>query len=183
MHIIVARARNGVIGNHGTLPWHLPEDLAHFRRTTMGHSIIMGRRTWDSIGRALPGRHSIVVTRNRHWRADGAQSAASLEEAIALGANHGAAGPERVPEVFVVGGAQLYSQALAAHVDALLVTEIDADFDGDTVFPAIEPARWRQSAREHFAPSANRPFAFDFVRYEAVPSQDPQLFSGDPNAQ
>jgi dihydrofolate reductase len=176
LQLIVARARNGVIGNRGAMPWHLPEDLAHFKRTTMGHSIIMGRKTWDAIGRALPGRRNIVLTRTAGWRAPGAEAASSLDEAIGRCA-------QAAQQAFVIGGAEIYAQALARGVDTLHVTEIDAEFAGDTVFPAPDPARWREGARQHFAAGAGRPFAFDFVRYDAVPGTKPHTIPGDPDAQ
>ena len=163
IHLIVARARNGVIGRNGALPWRLPEDLEHFKRVTMGHTIIIGRKTWDSIGRPLPGRRNIVLTRDPNWQAAGAETARSLSEALrkcATGA--------RERDVFIIGGEQLYAQALQQHVDSIFLTEIDADFEGDARFPALDPARWRERSREHFAPAGDRPFGFDFVRYEAV---------------
>lgn len=159
LNLIVARARNGVIGRGGTLPWRLPEELAHFKRTTMGHTIVMGRRTWESIGRPLPGRRSVVVTRDPDWHAAGAERAASLDDALALCA--GAA------EVFVIGGAELYAQALP-RAQRMIVTEIDADFEGDTWFPAPDPARWRESGRDHRPPEGARGFSLDFVIYDAV---------------
>ncbi len=165
LSLIVARARNGVIGANGTLPWRLPEDLAHFKRTTIGWPIIMGRKTWQSIGRPLPGRRSIVVTRDRGFRADGAEVAHSLDEAVALSAD--------VAEVFVIGGAQLYAEALP-RADRVLLTALDADFHGDTFFPLPSIGEWRESAREHHAPSGTRSFGFDFVTYERRPRQ------GDP---
>jgi dihydrofolate reductase len=154
--LIVARARNGVIGRDGALPWRLPEDLAHFRRTTMGHPIVMGRRTWESIGRPLPGRRNIVLSRQPGFVAAGAEVVADLEAALARCT--GAA------EVFVIGGAQLYAQAMP-RAQRLVVTEIDADFDGDTVFPRPDPAQWREAAREHQPPAAGRGCALDFVTY------------------
>jgi dihydrofolate reductase len=160
LHLIVARARNGVIGDRGGLPWRLPEDLAYFKRTTMGHPIIMGRRTWDSIGRPLPGRLNIVVTRDAHWHAAGALAADSLAQARGL-----AAGSDRA---FVIGGAQLYALALEGDVAAIHLTQIDADFPGDTTFDLPDPARWREAWREHHPPAGERHFAFDFLRYEAV---------------
>ena len=154
--LIVARARNGVIGRDGTLPWRLPEDLAFFKRTTMGHPIVMGRRTWESIGRPLPGRRNIVVSRRAGFAAAGAEVAPGLDEALRL-----CAGSE---EVFVIGGAQLYTEALP-RAGRLIVTEIDADFDGDTRWPAPDRAQWRETAREHLPPTAERHFALDFVTY------------------
>lgn len=154
--LILARARNGVIGARGGLPWHLPEDLAFFKRTTMGHPIVMGRKTWESIGRPLPGRRSVVVTRDRGFAAAGAEVVHSLDEAIrrCVGAE----------EVFVIGGAQLYAEALG-HADRLLLTEIDADFEGDTFMPAAAAADWAEAGREHHAPTDTRTYGFDFVDY------------------
>jgi dihydrofolate reductase len=157
VNLIVAWARKRVIGRAGTLPWHLPEDLRRFKQTTMGHPIVMGRRTWDSIGRPLPGRRSIVVTRDPHWTAAGCEAAASLQQALAL--------CEGAPEVFVIGGAQLYAQALPL-AQRLLLTELDADFEGDIFFPPIDLAAWRETAREHLVPGAGRPYAVDFVTLE-----------------
>ena len=154
--LIVARARNGVIGRDGRLPWRLPEDLAFFKRTTMGHPIVMGRRTWESIGRPLPGRRNIVVSGQAGFAAGGAEVAPSLDEALRR-----CAGSD---EVFVIGGAQLYAEALP-RAGRLIVTEIDADFEGDTHWPAPDPAQWREDAREHLPPTAERHFALDFVTY------------------
>jgi dihydrofolate reductase len=154
--LIVARARTGVIGRDGTLPWRLPEDMAFFQRTTIGHPIVMGRRTWESIGRPLPGRRSIVVSRQAGFVAAGAEVAASLDEALRL--------CEGSPEVFVIGGAKLYTEALP-RADRLIVTEIDADFEGDTHWPSPSEAHWRESSREHLPPTPQRHFALDFVTY------------------
>jgi dihydrofolate reductase len=158
--LIVARARNGVIGRAGTLPWRLPEDLAFFKRTTMGHPLVMGRKTWDSIGRPLPGRRSIVVTRNPSFSARGADAVPSLETALQ------AAGD--VPEVFVVGGAELYAAAEPI-AQRMIVTEIDADFEGETLFPAPDPQHWEAVERDHHDATPDRPFAFDWVTYHRRP--------------
>lgn len=155
--LIVARARNGTIGRGGTLPWRLPEDLGHFKRTTMGQPIVMGRRTWTSIGRPLPGRRSIVVSRDASFTAPGAQVVPSLAAALAAAGTTG--------EVFVIGGARLYAEAMP-HAQRLVVTQIDADFEGDTFLDAPDPAAWREVQREHLGPTAQRPFALDFVTYE-----------------
>jgi dihydrofolate reductase len=155
--LIVARARNGVIGRAGQMPWRLPEDLAYFRRTTMGHPIVMGRRTWESLGRPLPGRRNIVVSRDAGLAAPGAEVVPSLEEAVRR--------TQDAAQVFVIGGAQLYEQALPL-ARRLLVTEIDADFEGDTYFPAPDPHDWRETGRERHAPTAARPFSIAFVTYE-----------------
>ncbi len=159
VNLIVARSRGGVIGRGGTLPWHLPEDLRHFKRITMGYPLVMGRLTWESIGRPLPGRRSIVVTRNPGWRAPGAERAASLEQALAM--------CEGSAEAFVIGGAQLFAQALPL-ARRLFLTEIDADFEGDTWCPPIPLAGWRETSREHLEPAPGRPFGVDFVTLEPV---------------
>lgn len=154
--LIVARARNGVIGASGGLPWRLPEDLAFFKRTTMGHPIVMGRKTWESIGRPLPGRRSIVVTRDRNFVAAGAEVVHSLDEAIQRCAD--------TEEIFVIGGAQLYAEALS-RAERLLMTEIDADFEGDTFLPVTAAADWAETGREHHPANDTRAYGFDFVDY------------------
>ena len=163
VNLIVAWAHGRVIGRGGTLPWHLPEDLRHFKRTTLGHPIVMGRRTWDSVGRPLPGRRSIVVTRNPGWSAPGCETASGLAQALAM--------CEGADEAFVIGGAELFAQALPL-AQRLFVTEIDADFEGDTFFPPIDLAAWRETSREHLAPAAGRPFGFDYVTLEAATTRD-----------
>jgi dihydrofolate reductase len=137
--LIAAVARNGVIGVGGDLPWHLPEELAHFKATTMGHTLVMGRRTFDSIGRALPGRRTVVVTRNASWHHPGVETAHSFAEAISL------CGP--ADEVFVAGGAQVYAEAIPfAH--RLVLTEVDAEPEGDTWFPSWDRSQWHEMTRE-----------------------------------
>jgi dihydrofolate reductase len=137
--LIAAVGRNGVIGADNDMPWHLPEDFAFFKRTTMGHPMVMGRRTFDSIGRVLPGRRTIVVTRQQDWSHPDVETAHSLSEALAL------AGP--ATEVFVCGGGQVYAEAMPwAH--RLLVTEVDQSPEGDVKFPPIDPAQWQETARE-----------------------------------
>lgn len=152
--LVAALARNRVIGAGDRLPWHLPEDLRRFKRLTMGAPVIMGRKTHQSIleqaGRPLPGRRNIVVTRQADARWDGCEVARSLDDAIALAGE--------APEVFVIGGAELYRLALP-RADRLYLTLIDADYEGDTFFPAFDPADWRETARE---PGAG----FAFVTYE-----------------
>ena len=145
--LIYARARNGVIGQGGVMPWHLPEDLAHFKRVTLNHPVVMGRRTWDSIPprfRPLPGRTNIVITRQEDWNETGAQRSSSLRDALQK-----AESLDGIPsQVWVIGGAQIYAQAMPL-ADELVVTEIDADFDGDAHAPAIGP-EWQEAAREPF---------------------------------
>ena len=156
LHLIYARARNGVIGKDNQMPWHLPEDLAHFKRVTLGQPVIMGRKTWDSLParfRPLPGRLNIVVTRQTDWRSDGALRAASIEDAMRLCGD--------VPDAWIMGGAEIYRQAEPLASTAV-VTEIDADFEGDAFAPTLSPA-WQETAREsHVAASG---LAFSFVTY------------------
>lgn len=153
--LVVARARDGAIGRGNAIPWHLPEDLRHFKALTTGHALVMGRRTWDSIGRPLPGRRSIVVTRDPAWQADGAERAGSLEEALALAAVPvpGIAGDE----VFVVGGGELYRLALPRATRAV-VTEVALDITGaDTFFEDLGPP-WRVSAESAHVGAGGTPY-------------------------
>ena len=156
LHLIYARARNGVIGRENTLPWHLPEDLAHFKRLTLGCPVIMGRKTWDSLPpkfRPLPGRSNIVITRQTDWHSPGAIPAHSLEAALSLCA--------QAEHVWVIGGAQIYAQALPLATTVEL-TEIDADFDGDAYAPDLA-ANWREHQRESH--TAANGLSYSFVRY------------------
>jgi dihydrofolate reductase len=159
--LIVAAAANGVIGRDNRMPWHLPEDLAHFKRLTLGHPVIMGRKTCESIvaalGKPLPGRANIVVTRQAHFAAPGCTVASSLE--AALGAARGA------DEVFVIGGAEIYRLALA-RADRVYLTRIDAEVEGDATFPTLDPAEWREVAREEHPPAGGRAFGFAFLQYD-----------------
>jgi dihydrofolate reductase len=156
--LVAAVARNGVIGRDNAIPWRIPEDLARFRALTMGHAVVMGRKTWESLPdrfRPLPGRRNVVVTRNPEWAADGAERATSVQDALDL-LNH----EERV---FVIGGAQIYAAALPL-ADELLLTEIDADIEGDTLFPPFDAAAFREVAREYqVAPDGT---GVSFVAYE-----------------
>jgi len=136
--MIVAVGRNGVIGDGAAMPWHLSDDLKYFKRTTMGHPMVMGRRTFDSMG-VLPGRRSIVVTRQEDWSHPGVETAHSLDEALAL------AGP--ADEVFVVGGGEVYRLAMP-FASRLLVTEVDQSPEGSVTFPDIDAADWRETARD-----------------------------------
>jgi dihydrofolate reductase len=154
VNLIVARARNGVIGANGTIPWRVPGEMAYFKQVTLGHPIVMGRKTWESLPRRpLPGRRNLVVTRNASYAADGAEVVASLDEALARCAG--------VDEVFVIGGAELFAQALP-QAGRAFVTEIDIDVVGDTHFPALDPAQWRAVSRRR---GDSEP-AHDFVVYE-----------------
>ena len=159
INLIFARAANGVIGKDNTMPWHLPEDLAHFKRLTQGCPVVMGRKTWDSLPprfRPLPGRSNIVVTRQRHWLAEGALRAASLPEALRLCGE--------AADVWVIGGADIYRQAEPLAVRAE-VTEIAQDFDGDAHAPTLGPA-WTETARAPHVAASSLPFAF--VTYQKL---------------
>lgn len=141
LHLIYARSRNNVIGVNGDLPWHLPEDLAHFKRTTLGQPVIMGRVTWQSIPekfRPLPGRTNVVVSRQAGFEAPGAQVVNSLQAAMGLFSDH--------EVVWLIGGAQLYAQALPL-AQQLVITEIDADYAGDAFAPAVDTGEWKETQR------------------------------------
>jgi dihydrofolate reductase len=133
--LVVAAAENNVIGRDGDLPWRLPADLAHFKSVTMGLPIVMGRRTWESIGRPLPGRENIVVSRNPAYVAEGARLVGSLEKAVEHARSAGA------PELMVIGGAGLYAAALPV-ADRILLTRVHADIAGDTLMPSMDPEDW-----------------------------------------
>ena len=154
--LISAIARNRVIGIHNTLPWRLPEDLQHFKRLTLGHHIVMGRKTFESLGRPLPGRTSVVISRDAGYALpEGCLLAGSIEAALSLCGDD--------PEVFCIGGAQLYTQALT-QADRLYLTEIDVDFEGDAWFPAFDRAAWQETAREAQVSADGLRYAF--VTYE-----------------
>ena len=161
--LVVAIAQNGVIGIDGDLPWRLSSDLKRFKRDTMGKPIIMGRKTWESIGRPLPGRANIVVTRNRDYRAEGAQVVTSLQDALILANTK--ARCDGVDEVCVIGGGQLYKEAIEK-ADRLYVTHVLAEPEGDTYFPDIDPSRWRPVSREEFPIGEKDSAATIYVIYE-----------------
>ena len=155
LSVIAAMAKNRVIGIDNTLPWHLPEDLRHFKALTMGHHIVMGRKTYESIGKPLPGRVTVIVTRDAAYRAEGCVIAPSLDAAIA------ACGGDA--EIFFVGGAELYAQILP-RAQRLYLTEIQAEYAGDARFPAVDASRWIETAREHRVAADG--LAYDFVTYQ-----------------
>ena len=155
VYLIAAVAKNGVIGANGKLPWHLPEDLKHFKKLTLNHPIIMGRRTWESFPKPLPGREHIVISRRPGFAAPGASVASSLEGAVALCAGESVA--------FVIGGAAVYAAALPL-ADGLILTEIDADYEGDTRFPDWDRKAWRATQKETH--TSDEGVRFDFVLYE-----------------
>jgi dihydrofolate reductase len=151
VNIIVAMARNRAIGIDNTLPWHLPEDLKHFKTLTMGHHMIMGRKTYESIGRPLPGRTTVIVSRDPDYRVTGCLTATSLEDALA------ACGDD--PEVFFVGGATIYAQALS-YAQRLYLTEIQQDVEGDAYFPEFDRRVWRETARDCHTTQAGLEYCF-----------------------
>ena len=169
IYVIAAVARNGIIGARGKLPWHLPEDLRHFKKLTLGHPVIMGRRTWDSLPNALPGRENIVVTRSANRDMPGASVANSLEAAIALCAGE--------PVAFVIGGAGIFAETLPI-ADGIVLTEIERDYEGDVYFPSWEKSAWKETQREKHTSSEGVPFSF--VLYEPLDSKTRTSGSGKP---
>ena len=163
--VIVAAAENGVIGRNNGLPWHLSEDLRYFKHVTMGKPIVMGRKTYESIGRALPGRTNIVISRNRDFRADGVRTvttlAAALELAQALAVIDGC------EELVVIGGAQIYTEAMPL-ADRLYLTEVHAEVEGDTFLPAIDWSGWREVSRERHQAVPPNSYDYSLVVYERV---------------
>ncbi|MDP9606670.1 UNVERIFIED_ORG: dihydrofolate reductase [Variovorax paradoxus] len=163
INLIFARAANGVIGVNNTIPWHIPEDMAHFKQQTAGAPVIMGRKTWDSLPprfRPLPGRRNIVVTRQAGWQAEGAHRAGSLQEALSL-----CESPE-VDTAWVIGGAQIYAEAEPLAQRAV-VTEVARDYEGDAYAPELDAASWHETQRESHV-SAKEGLGFSFVTYERV---------------
>ena len=163
--LVAAVARGGVIGHDGGIPWRLPEDVAHFKELTTGHAVVMGRKTWDSLPepfRPLPGRRNVVVTRDPGWHAVGAERAASVEGALAL--------LESQPEIFVIGGGEIYAAAFP-YADELLLTQIDADATGDTTFPDWDRRAWDETSRDDRVSTDGVPFAFvSYQRWAAEPA-------------
>ncbi len=155
--LIAALDRNGLIGRNNALPWQLPADLQHFKRMTMGKPILMGRLTWESLGRPLPGRHNIVLSRDPGYRAEGATVVASIDAALA------AAGDAE--EAMVIGGSAFY-RAMLPRATRLYLTRIDAEFEGDAWFPEIDAQAWRETAREAHAPDERNPHPYAFVTLE-----------------
>ena len=151
--IIVAVARGGVIGADGKMPWHIPEDLQYFKRTTTGHVIVMGRKTFESLGRPLPNRTNVVVTRQKDYRPEGVEVVHSLEDAV-----------RKYPDAFIIGGAEIYRQALTL-ADKLYLTRIDAAYEGDTFFPDWSEADWQLVSSEHHARGETFPDPFEFLVY------------------
>ncbi len=157
LSIIAALSRNRVIGRNNQLPWRLPADLKHFKAVTLGKPVIMGRKTFDSIGKPLPGRDNIVVTRNPQFHTAGIAVVHSLDAALA--------NAQAAPEIMLIGGAQLYAEALP-RTQRLYLTLIHVDVDGDAHFPVYNPADWRETAREDHAPDENNHYSYSFLILE-----------------
>jgi dihydrofolate reductase len=157
--LVVAMASNGVIGRDNQLPWHLPADLKHFKQTTMGKPMLMGRKTWESIGRPLPGRTSIVITSDRSYAAAGCIVVHSIDAAMAA-----ATGQD---EVMVIGGADLYRQLLP-RADSIYLTRVHEAFDGDTFCPKISNSEWHEVARSDYEADENNPHDYSFIQLERV---------------
>jgi dihydrofolate reductase len=159
LSVVVAADERGGIGRAGGLPWHLPEDLKRFKSLTMGKPIVMGRRTWDSIGRPLPGRRSIVVSQQAGLAIEGAEVVGSLEQALEVAAD--------APEVCVIGGAELYRLALPL-ADVVHLTRVHAEVDADTFLPPLEPSEWQQVSSERHAADARHAHPYSFVTLRRV---------------
>ncbi|MBQ2008499.1 MAG: dihydrofolate reductase [Alistipes sp.] len=158
LSIIVAVARNGVIGDKNALLWHISEDMRFFRRTTSGHPVIMGRKTYESLGRPLPNRQNVVISRTTQ-EIEGCTVVGSLEQAIALFPAE--------EEVFIIGGAQIYALALEV-ADRFYLTRVEHDYQGDTSFPAWDESKWRLLSREEFELGEKYPYPFAFELYERI---------------
>ncbi|MEI8385250.1 MAG: dihydrofolate reductase [Nitrosomonadaceae bacterium] len=158
LSILVAMAKNRVIGKNNTLPWQLPPDLKRFKQLTMGHHIVMGRKTYESIGRPLPGRTSIIITRQTDYQAPGAIVVASIDQALKVSSE----GQEIDQEIFVIGGAEIYQQALEL-CQRIYITEIQQEFDGDTLFPELNQQEWREISREKHRLNDGGGFEYHFV--------------------
>ncbi|MDP7029196.1 MAG: dihydrofolate reductase [Phycisphaerales bacterium] len=157
--LIAAVSDNGVIGRDGDMPWHLPADLKHFKRVTMGHPVLMGRRTWESIGRPLPGRSNIVLTRDLSYRAEGATVVHSLDDSFAAAEGD---------VLMVIGGGEIYRAVFDAAA-VIELTRVHADIDGDTTFPPLPEGAWSCVSREHHDADSRHAHAFTFERWERVP--------------
>ncbi len=155
--IVAAVGEHGVIGNEDRLPWHLPADLAYFKQLTMGSPIVMGRKTHESIGRPLPGRLNIVVTRDEEYHAAGCATARSFDEALAFAGD--------AAEVFIIGGAELFAEALP-RADRIYLTRVHAEFEGDVFFPAFDESEWKEVAREDHDADEENASSYSFCRLE-----------------
>ncbi len=169
--LMVAMAQNRCIGVNNTLPWHLPEDLKHFKKTTTGKPVIMGRKTYDSIGRPLPNRTNIVIARNAQWQAPGVEVAANLADAVALGLV--AADIMAAEEIVIMGGAQVYTEVLneplaqnALALSRMYLTRVHADVDGDAFFPKYDETQWQLKSTHKYAADSRNPYAYSFETWD-----------------
>jgi dihydrofolate reductase len=165
--LIVAAAENRCIGINNNLPWYLPEDLKYFKRVTLGKPVIMGRKTFDSIGKPLPGRTNIVITHNKHYSRDGIKVATSLDDALKIA--EAVALVDGQEEVMVIGGAGIYHLCLP-RADRLYYTRVHASVDGDAFFPEVNWNEWKLTAQEDHPASGNNPYHYSFCVYKRVPS-------------
>ncbi|MFT4414118.1 dihydrofolate reductase [Fredinandcohnia humi] len=156
--LLFAMDKNHLIGKDGDLPWRLPADLAYFKRVTMGHPVIMGRKTYVSIGRPLPGRENIIVTRDLNYEADGCKVIHSIEEIVKLN-------NERNEELFVIGGAEIFKEILP-FTDRLYITEIEEEFEGDVFFPIFNKSEWKLISKEKGVRDTKNPYDYTFLVYE-----------------
>ena len=161
--MMAAKASNNVIGRDNKLPWYLPNDLKYFKQVTFGKPVIMGRKTWDSLGKPLPGRTNIVITRQPDFQAEGAKVVATLDEAVTMAEN--VAFIEGQDEAVVMGGAEIYALALPK-ADRLYLTEVHAEVEGDTWFPEYDTSEWKEIGREDFPAEGPNPYDYSFVVYE-----------------
>lgn len=163
--MIVAMAQNRVIGINNKLPWYLPNDLKYFKRATMGKPIIMGRKTYESIGKPLPGRTNIVITRNTDWQAEGVKVAHSLDEAYRLA--EAIAEIDGHDELMIIGGDQIYQNSLP-DVDRIYLTKVHAEVQGDAWFPELDWSQWRELGREDYPAEGPNPYDYSFIVYDRV---------------
>ncbi len=167
LSIIAAVSNNNVIGNDNRLIWHMPADLKRFKNITMGHTLIMGRKTFQSIGKPLPGRKTIVVTRQKDFDTQGCQKASSFKEAIKLVKDQS--------EVFIAGGAEIYQQALESHyTKKIYLTRIFADFEGDTYFPELDTQKWQVIDRADYEPDEKNIYPYAFLEYKRKVNKKPK---------
>jgi len=164
--MIVAMAANGVIGRDNKLPWYLPNDLKYFKQVTMGKHILMGRKTFESIGKPLPGRTNIVMTRNTAWQAEGVKVVQSLEQAVSIAA--AIAEIDGQDELMIIGGDQIYREGLTI-ADRIYLTEVHAEVEGDAHFPALDREQWTECAREDFTAEGPNPYDYSFVVLDKKP--------------
>ena len=160
INIVVAKASNNVIGAKNELIWHLPNDLKHFKNLTSGHPIIMGRKTFESLGRPLPNRTNIVITRDKNWQGENVEKEFSLEKAIESA--------KKINEdIYIIGGGNIYKQAME-FADVLYITEVHHEFEGDTYFPEIDEEIWEEVDRENFMKDEKHPYAYSYVTYKRI---------------